>query len=143
MNAVTGPQPCDNAAILETMRIAASGMRAAATRAANASNNIANVHSAGAVNEDGYDGYVPTQVVQLTQEGGGVETTLEPRSPAYRPAYQPSHPAANEQGIVGVPNTDYVPNFVELSQARMAYAAGAAVIRTAEQMARVAFSMKA
>ncbi|HEU0118071.1 MAG TPA: flagellar biosynthesis protein FlgC [Alphaproteobacteria bacterium] len=118
------------------LNIAVSGLNAASAQIANATKNIVNASSTGALpNDEGqnYTGYTPTDVVTLsTSTAGanlGVTTTTVPRSPAYSPAYDPNSPNANAQGLVGAPNVDLTSEIVSSKVSQVNYAADAAIIR--------------
>jgi flagellar basal-body rod protein FlgC len=71
-------------------------------------------------------------VVTLSNDVGdhhlGIRTTLAPREPSYTPAYEPSSPHANEQGLVAAPNVDITKEIVDSMMAEIAYKASAKVI---------------
>ncbi len=112
---------------------AVGGLRAASVRVAIAADNIANIGTTRAIGDATYNGFVPTRAVQ-TGGIGGPQVTAKPVSPAFINEYNPSHPDANNEGLVGRANVDLVANIVELKQAEIAYKANAQVLRTAAEM---------
>jgi flagellar basal-body rod protein FlgC len=87
---------------------ALSGLQASAKRLENSANNVANISSSGAVNDDPNtrQAYRPTDVVQISNETGGVRTEIRDRTPATTPVYAPEDSAADAQGFVQAPNVN-------------------------------------
>lgn len=115
--------------------IAVSGMNAAVTRFSNAVSNIVNASSTGRLpSSEGEQAtsHMPTDVISLSNSVGdnvlGVRTEVVPREPAYRPAYSPNSPHANEQGLIAEPNIDIAAELVDTMMAELAYKASAKVI---------------
>lgn len=113
---------------------ALSGLNAAQTRANVASNNIANAHSSGSTDGTTKPAYTPQDVVQISQTGGGVSTSVQDRDPATSLAPDPDQPYADADGLVAVPNVSYAQELVTLKTAEHAYKASAAVIKTAQEL---------
>ena len=114
---------------------ALSGLFAASKRVEASASNIANVSSAGALDEkDGRAPYSALTTVQKASEGGGVQAENIPKDPGFVPAYAPDSPFANEDGLIGVPNTDLAEDAVNLKLAETAYKANLATIKTAGEM---------
>lgn len=114
---------------------ALSGLFAASKRMEASASNIANVSSAGALNEkDGHAPYSALTTVQKSNEGGGVQAGNIPKDPGFVPAYAPDSPFANKDGLIGVPNTDFAEDAVNLKLAETAYKANLATIKTANEM---------
>ena len=112
---------------------AIGGLRAASVRVAIASDNIANIGTTRAVDDATYNGFVPTKPVQSSGLGGP-QVTAKPVTPPFINEYNPSHPDANSDGLIGRANVDLAANIVELKQAEIAYKANAAVLRTAAEL---------
>jgi len=115
--------------------ISISGMNAAATRVVNAVSNIVNVSSTGKLltnPDEKATCYRPTDVISLSNSVGddklGVRTQTVLRDPAYHPAYDPSAPDANADGLVAAPNVDITKEIVETMMAELAYKASVKVI---------------
>lgn len=88
--------------------ISLSGLQAASRRLENSANNIANQQStSSAVNDETVQqAFRPQDVVQLSNESGGVKTELRERNPATVAVYNPDNSAADANGIVQYPNVD-------------------------------------
>ncbi len=113
---------------------AVAGLNASAHRLAVAAGNIANARSGGTL--EPYDGYVPQQHVQSSTATGLPRAGTRDVSPAAVPAYQPGHPDADADGLIGLPNVDLAANIVDLTIAQRAYEANLVTLRTASEMAR-------
>jgi flagellar basal-body rod protein FlgC len=113
--------------------IGLSGMRVAEMRLQAAASNVANVETVGRVPQG--DVYEPVDVVQIAGGTGGVSGSFAPRSDGYNLVSQPDSPLANANGIVAAPNVDLATELVNVAMARLAYAASAGVVRTANEMA--------
>ena len=114
---------------------ALSGLMAASKKVEVGANNIANISTAGAL--DPVDGPAPysTQITtQKTGEAGGVLASVAVKDPGFVPAYDPNSPFANEDGLIGVPNTDLAEEAVNLKLAETTYKANLATLKTAGEM---------
>lgn len=120
--------------MVDAINIAVSGLNANAERVRVAANNIANAGTTGSVDGTGKQPYTPQDIVATSVQGGGVATAAVDRQPAYSPAYDPSSPDANAEGMIGVPNVDLTTEIVTAKMAELAYKASAKVIKTAENM---------
>ena len=112
---------------------AIGGLRTASVCAAVAADNIANIGTTRAIGDATYNGFVPTRAVQSSGIGGPT-VTAKPITPAFVNEYNPSHPDANSDGLIGRANVDLLSNIVELKQAEIAYKANAQVLRTALEL---------
>ena len=132
---------------MSTLSIATSGLSAASLRLNVAASNIANVLTTGPLPTGGSqasDGgagsssnnsnlpavYVPLQVNQADQPGGGTIATVSAVSPGFVPQSDPGAPFANQDGLVAAPNVDLASEFVQLLTAKYAFAANAKVVQT-------------
>jgi flagellar basal-body rod protein FlgC len=133
---------------MSTLSIATSGLSAASLRLNVAASNIANVLTTGPLPATGGSGassggagpssnssnlpavYVPLQVNQADQSGGGTVATVSAVSPGFVAQYDPSAPYANQDGLVAAPNVDLASEFVQLLTAKYAFAANAKVVQT-------------
>lgn len=126
--------------MMNTISIALSGLQSAGKQIAAGASNIANLQTAGALKpENGRAPYTPIQTVQTSQllpdgQGAGVQATYVGKDPAFVPAYDPDSPFADEQGLIGVPNTDLAEEAVRINMAETAYRANLKVIETASDM---------
>jgi len=59
----------------------------------------------------------------------------------FKEAYDPTHPHADENGIVRLPNVNVVEEMVDLMNAQRAYEAGVTAMNTAKQMAMKALDI--
>lgn len=111
--------------------IAISGLNAAMTRVANAATNIANISSTGKmprIDGENAGSFAPRDIVNLSNEVGGVSTQSVTRTPSYRPMVDPSAPDANKQGLVAAPNIALESELTDLLMAEIAYKANAKAI---------------
>lgn len=125
--------------MIDAFTSALSGLRAAGARAAIAAENIANVRTtrplSAATDPAAAAAYFsPARAVQSTGAAGQPVVSRVPVDPAYQPVFDPGHPDADGAGLVGLANVDLAANLVELSLAKHAYAANAAVLRTADEL---------
>ncbi|MDX2027246.1 MAG: flagellar basal body rod C-terminal domain-containing protein [Alphaproteobacteria bacterium] len=117
--------------------IALSGLNDAVRRVANATSNMVNASSTARLPEnssDAYTGFVPQDVVTLSNGIGGVNSVAQPRDPAYVTAFEPNSPLANVQGLVAQPNVDLNAELVSNIVSANIYAANVATIKTAKKM---------
>ncbi len=120
------------------LSIAVTGLMDASLRLSTAAKNIANAQSSGrlpSVAGEKATSYTPQDVVTLSNSTGnnnlGVRSTTVDRDPSYEPAYDPSSPNANDQGLVATPTVDIASEIVKSIMASEAYKANAAVIKAA------------
>lgn len=143
--------------LLDALDISAAGMKAQRTRLNVTAANLANIHTTRTVDGGPYrrrdvvfearphessfaevlDGAVGTPVSTVAVSG----IVEDPRPP--RMQYDPSHPDADEQGYVAMPNVELVEEMVNLISANRAYEANAAVAQTSKRMALKALEMMA
>jgi flagellar basal-body rod protein FlgC len=124
--------------LVNSMYISASGMKAQSDRLRIVAENIANVDSTGrSPNEDPYRRKVVTFKNQLDRELDadvvrvseyGVDKTDFPKK------YDPSHPAADANGYVEMPNVNPMLEMVDMREARRAYEANINMIEVSKGM---------
>ena len=119
--------------------IAVSGLQASALRLQKSALNIANSLSYGPLPEATRAGsfppaYTPMRVNQASVSGGGTRAVATAVSPASIPAFDPSAPIADANGMVASPNVDLANEFTQLLIARYTFAANALVIRADAEM---------
>lgn len=119
--------------MINAIRTALSGLAAASKRVEAGASNIANLTTAGSLEDPSRPPYAAVTTVQ-TAENGGVRAEIVQKDPPYVPAYDPGSPFAGQDGLVGVPNVDLAEEAVNLSLAKAAYKASLSVIRTADEM---------
>jgi flagellar basal-body rod protein FlgC len=127
---------------------AASGLTAERLRMDVISNNIANVNTTRTADggpyrrqlvvyepRSGADSFAAVLSNQLEQ-GNGVRVTgiIKDQSP-FRLVYDPSHPDANRNGYVEMPNVNVVTEMVDMITASRSYEANVTVINSAKSMA--------
>jgi flagellar basal-body rod protein FlgC len=127
----TGPLP-------QAMETAASAMRAQSTRLRVVAENLANAESTAAVPggspyqrkvmsfEQAVDKATGAAVVQP----GRISTDPAP----FHTVYDPSHPAANQQGYVSMPNVSPVLETADMREAERSYEANLAALNQARSM---------
>jgi flagellar basal-body rod protein FlgC len=125
-------KPPHNAA----MAVAASALKAQQTRMRIIAENIANAQST--AETAGGDPYRRRTVVfeparQGEAEGVRLKRVTEDQKP-FKLEYDPSHPAANAQGYVKLPNVDTLIEALDMKEAQRAYEANLNVIETARAM---------
>jgi flagellar basal-body rod protein FlgC len=124
--------------LVNSMYIAASGMKAQSDRLRVVAENIANVDSTGrSPNQDPYRRKIVTFKNQLDREMDadlvkvgtyGVDETPFPKK------YDPSHPAADADGYVKEPNVNPMLEMVDMREARRAYEANINMVETSKGM---------
>lgn len=121
--------------MINAIGIALSGLQAATQRVNVGASNIANVMTAGSLNDPDNPPYTPVTVQSRAQgETGGVIADIVPKANPFSAAYDPDSPLANEDGVVGVPNVDLAEEAVNLKLAEVTYKANIATIRTQNEM---------
>lgn len=87
-------------------------------------------------------GTVLTKALGKDLMGGGVEISRVAEDDApFKQVYNPSHPDANEEGIVLMPNVDAVTEMVNLIAASRAYEANVTTMNAAKSMAMKALEI--
>jgi flagellar basal-body rod protein FlgC len=125
--------------IFDSLRIAASGMSAERLRMDVTAANLANANSTRSANGGPY----VRQEVVLQAKGGtsfqnvlnGVEVAgiVNDQSPGKR-VYDPSHPDADAQGYVTMPNVNSVTEMTDLITETRSYEANAQALQTAKSL---------
>ena len=135
--------------LVKSIDIAASGMAAQRIRLNVISMNLANINTTRT--EDGTPYRRKTGIFESTPVGDsfsekfqsalesrilGVKVTkIVPVSGELKKIFDPSHPDADENGFVYMPNVNLVQEMVHMLNANRAYEANAAVIKAAKEMA--------
>lgn len=122
------------------MTISATGMSAQRLRIDVISNNLANSETTRTENGEPYRRKVPVFQELLRNingrlENGGVvvKKIYEDKSP-YRIVYDPTHPDADENGYVKLPNVNVVREMVDMINAQRAYEANVTAFNTTKAM---------
>ncbi len=116
---------------------AASGMRAQTLRMRIAAENVANANSTGVdANEEPFRRRIPLlESTTLAGDVRGVAIRGARTDPSdFRREYNPSHPAAGEDGYVRLPNVDTLVEMMDLRDATRAYEANLNMIEAARAM---------
>lgn len=116
---------------------AASGMRAQTTRMRVAAENVANANSTGTnPAEEPFRRRIPLmETTTLATGAQGVRVRgASYDMTAFRQEFNPSHPAANEDGYVQLPNVDTLVEMMDLRDATRAYEANLNMIEAARSM---------
>lgn len=136
--------------IMQAMDIAASGMAAQRTRVNVISMNLANANTTRTAGGGPYrrktvvfeTNPVPASFDEAMKNVDNGESVygvkvegITPVQGEFRKIFDPSHPDADKQGFVYLPNVNIVEEMVSLLNANRGYEANAAAIRTAKGMA--------
>lgn len=116
---------------------AASGMRAQTLRMRIAAENVANANSTGDTpGAEPFRRRIPLlETTTLTDGVQGVRVLgAASDMSAFRREYNPSHPAAGEDGYVQLPNVDTLTEMMDLREASRAYEANLNMIEAARAM---------
>jgi flagellar basal-body rod protein FlgC len=116
-------------------------MRAASVRLDVSASNVANVLTTGrlppaAGTSTAPVAYAPLRVEQVELSGGATAAEVSTVAPSYTPGYDPSAPYADGNGMVAVPNVDFVNEAIQQLMAEYAFKANAVILRTASDMTK-------
>jgi len=133
--------------ILNTFKISGSAMRANSQRLDTISSNLANIETTSTPEGGPYKKksvyFQSTPLSFKEQLDGnlrgatqGVKVTkiLEDQSPPKK-IYNPSHPDADGEGYVAMPNISHLEEMVDMMSATRSYQANATVVKSAKRMA--------
>ena len=125
--------------MINAISIALSGLGAAAKKVNAVASNIANISTAGSLDNPQSAPYTPITTQQTTISDGrgnpaGVRSDYAPKANPFVPVYQPDSPFANSEGLVGLPNVDLAEEAVNLQIASASYKASVSVLKTQEDM---------
>lgn len=123
---------------MQSLKIAASGLRAQNGRMRVIAENIANADST-ARTADGnpYRRKVPTFVSKFDKEIGAATVGLgrvERDSSDFKMRYEPGHPAADANGYVKYPNVDALVETVDMREAQRSYEANLNIVTATRRM---------
>ena len=124
--------------MLKSMSVAASGMQAQGTRLRVISENLANANSTAEVpGGDPYRRKTVTFAAELDKAIGAEEVKVrkvgQDPSP-FREIYEPSHPAADANGHVKLPNVNMLIELADMREAQRSYEANLQMIDQARSM---------
>lgn len=123
-------------AISSAVSASLSGITAAERRLEVSANNIANSRSTATI-EDGQiinRPYQPSQVLQVSESPAGTRTFTSPIDPATIPSFEPDSLAADENGIVQLPNVDLTQEAVNQISARIAFESSVSTLKRSEEL---------
>lgn len=94
--------------MVSAVGVALSGLSAASLRVGVASNNIANLQSTSSLRNGQRtdEPYTPQEVVQTSDENGGVRASVRDVEQPSISQLDPSNPSADASGVVKFPNVD-------------------------------------
>jgi flagellar basal-body rod protein FlgC len=127
------------------LQVSGSGLRAQTERMRIISENLANAQSTGA--QPGADAFRRKLITfgSAEAQGGGfdlVSVKSISRDPSpFRLEHEPSHPAADEKGMVKMPNVSTLIELADMREAGRAYEANLQAIRQARQMISATLDM--
>ncbi len=129
--------------MIKAIGIALNGLNAATQRLNASASNIANLTTAGSLEEGRQAPYTPLTTVSksLGEPTGGVRTDVVPKNPPFVPAYDPDSPFADDQGIIGLPNISLEEEIVNLKLSEITYKANIATIKASEDMSKELLSI--
>jgi flagellar basal-body rod protein FlgC len=124
--------------MFDTMKISAAGMKAQSDRLKVVSQNIANAESTGT--RPGEEPYRRKTIAfdSVLNRKDDLELVKSRRigtdpSP-FRLKYDPTHPAANAEGYVSMPNVNTMVEMMDMREARRGYEANLNVIESSKSM---------
>jgi flagellar basal-body rod protein FlgC len=124
--------------LAETLNISAAGMKAQSDRLRMISENIANADSTGRTAEENpYRRQTITFKNTLDKELGYNTVQVSDRKKDmsdFQMRYMPTHPAANEDGYVKMPNVNPVMEMMDMREARRAYEANLNAVEISKTM---------
>jgi flagellar basal-body rod protein FlgC len=133
--------------IFTTFKISGSALKANRIRLNTISSNLANVETTSTPEGGPYKKksvYFESKPVNFKEQlesklrnaSQGVEVTkiIEDQDPPQK-VYNPSHPDANEEGYVEMPNVSVLKEMVDMMSATRSYEANATTIKSAKRMA--------
>lgn len=112
-----------------------SGLMAASKKASVAASNIANADSVGSTNPANPNQAYSAKITQTTSvAGGGVNTVVLNRTPAFVPSYEPDSPFANGDGLVNSPNVNLDEELITTKIAENSYKANLTALKAGLKM---------
>lgn len=124
--------------LMSAMSAASSGLRAQTVRIRLSAENLANANSTGET--PGADPYRRKEAVfkSYMDKDAGTERVkvsgVRYDNSAFRIKYDPSHPAADENGMVKLPNVSALTEMTDLREAQRAYEANLNIVEASRSM---------
>jgi flagellar basal-body rod protein FlgC len=130
-------------AVFDTLGIAGSSLLVHRKWMDAASDNMANVNTVNPFDQDAFqERLIVAQAVRYGSGEGGVRVArAEFGDPEGRIVYDPSHPLANEEGMVRYPDIDMGDQMVALMMAQRGYQANLAVVERATNAYQAALQL--
>ena len=123
---------------MKSLFVAASGLKAQSGRMRVIAENIANADSTGRTpNADPYRRRIPTfeSIYDSKMQASKVELgRIETDRSNFKTRFNPSHPAADAEGFVKMPNVDRLVEAVDMREAQRSYEANLNVISSTRTM---------
>ena len=123
------------------LSIAVSGISAASERLQDSASNVANANSDGplpsadpAIAVQYPQAYMPKEVHQVETAGGGTSAVTSNVHPGTVPAYNPTAPYADQNGMVAEPNVNFTNEAFQQLTARYDYVFNVYVARVYSRM---------
>lgn len=126
--------------IFSGFNISASALTAQRLRMDVIANNLANIETTRTPEGGPYQRQIPVFVPREERQGVNVAALLRDPSP-FKQVYDPSHPDADEDGYLLLPNVDLVKEMVDMIGASRAYEANITALNTAKEMAQRALDI--
>ncbi len=112
-----------------------SGLMAASKKASVAAENIANSDVTGATDPaNSHQAYAAKTTQTVTTAGGGVNTVILNRTPAFIPSYEPDSPFADGKGLVNAPNVNLDEELITTKMAENSYKANLTALKAGLEM---------
>ncbi|MER2606656.1 MAG: flagellar basal body rod protein FlgC [Siculibacillus sp.] len=123
---------------MQSLKIAASGLKAQSGRMRVIAENIANADSTERTpGKDPYRRKVPTFVSKFDRELGAATVKLgkvERDKADFKTRYEPGHPAADANGYVKYPNVETLIESVDMREAQRSYEANLNIVTATRRM---------
>ena len=128
--------------LISGINVTSSALNAEKIRMDIVAENIANAHTTHDVDGQPYQRKVVSFESVLDAVGKGVRISRVAVDPTPGETfYNPSHPDANQDGMVQMPNVNLAMEMVDLMNSSRAYEANLAVVRNSKQLASRALSI--
>lgn len=131
--------------LMDTLTISGAGMKVQSDRLRTVAQNIANSESAGTrPGEEPYRRKTISFEAVMDREAGfdTVQTKNIGTDPSpFNLKYDPSHPAANEQGYVRMPNINPILEMMDMREARRSYEANLNMVEASRAMMSQAINL--
>ena len=120
--------------MINTISIALTGLNAATQKLNAAASNVANITTAGSLDDKNNTPYDALTTRQTSLQNGGVKSEIVSSGRPFVPSFDPDSPFANSEGIIGTPNVDLAEEAVNFTLAELTYKANISTLKTAEEM---------